>query len=80
MGAGESGFWEVRSYDRSHSSSLTIPSLHLHMIHCKSSDHSFVSPYGDPVFRSAVRLSYMCSSARINLDLCSICVIHVNCN
>jgi hypothetical protein len=46
----------------------------------KSSDLPFVSRNSDPVLRSIVRLSFLCSSIRINLDLCSTCVIHVNCN
>jgi hypothetical protein len=46
----------------------------------RSLDLPFVSRNGDPVVRSIVRLSSLCSSTRINLDLCSASVIHVNYN
>jgi hypothetical protein len=35
MGAIELGLWEVRSHNRSRSSSPTVPSLHFCRIHCK---------------------------------------------
>jgi hypothetical protein len=46
----------------------------------RSLDLPFVSRNGDPVVRSIVRLSSLCSSTLINLDLCSASVIHVNYN
>jgi hypothetical protein len=44
------------------------------------SDLPFVSRNSNPVLRSIIRLSCLCSSTRINFYLCSTCVIHVNYN
>jgi hypothetical protein len=56
-GAGESGFWEVRSHVRSRPSSLsTVSSLHPRRIHCKLSQYSMHFFYDDLVARSGVCL------------------------
>jgi hypothetical protein len=41
---------------------------------------SFISHNGDLVVRYVVRLSYLCSSTWVNLDLCSNSVIDINYN
>jgi hypothetical protein len=81
-GAGESGFWEVRSHDRSRSSfhMFFIDNFFIHS--CMGSTVNRFSSYlwynGDLMDKSVVYLSRLCYFLLSDLDLYSTNVVHVN--
>jgi hypothetical protein len=83
MGVGESGFWEVRSHDRSCSSFRVFFIDGFFIYSCTGSTISrspSCSWYnGDLTDRSVVYLSHLCCFLWSDLDLCSTSVVHVNC-
>jgi hypothetical protein len=82
-GAGESGFWEVCSHDRSRSSSRVFFIYDFFIYPCTGSTVSrspSCSWYnGDLMNRSVVYLSRLCCFLWSYLDLCSTSVVRVNC-
>jgi hypothetical protein len=82
-GAGESGFWEVRSHDRSRSSFHMFFIDGFFIFSCTvstvSRSHSFSWYNGDLMDRSVVYLSLLCCFLWSDLNLCSTTVVHVNC-
>jgi hypothetical protein len=82
-GAGESGFWEVRSHDRSHSSFRVFFIDDFFIYSCTGSTVSrspFYSWYnGDLMDIYVVYLSRLCCFLWFDLNLCSTSVVYVNC-
>jgi hypothetical protein len=82
-GAGEPGFWKVRSHDRSRSSFRVFFIDDFFIYTCTGSTVSrspSCSWYnGDLMDRSVVYLSHLCCFLWSDLDLCSTSVVHVNC-
>jgi hypothetical protein len=77
-GVDESGFWEMRSHDRSRSY-FRVFFIYSCTGSTISRSHSCSWYNSDLIDRSVVYLSHLCCFLWSDLDLCNTSVVHVNC-